>query len=75
MPQKTVYTHRGRIVGIRGEVLGQQYWAELRRVGKWWETKEKRRRFDKFGVKGGINYRYRRYTHWRLEIETLERIR
>lgn len=75
MPRKTVYTHRARVVGIRGGALGKEYWAPLRKVGKWWETKEGRRRFDKFGVEGGSNHRWRRYNLWRLEIETLERIR
>lgn len=75
MARKTVYTHRARVVGIRGGALGKQYWALLRKVGKWWETKEQRRRFDKTGAEKGCNHQHAQYMLWRLDGETLERIR
>ena len=75
MPRRIVYTHRARVVGISGEAKGKQYWAELRKQGKWWVTKDLGRRFDAAGVEGGSNCPWRRHKCWRLEVETLERIR
>ncbi len=75
MSRKWQYTHKARIVGIRGPVKGKQFWSLLRKVGKRWETKEYQRRFDAVGAQGGSNHRHQKYANWRLEISTLVRVK
>lgn len=66
--KKTKYTHKGRIFGITKETEGKEYWADLRKVGKWFETRG-RRRFCKAG-----NSKYFPYDSWRLDIDSIKSI-
>lgn len=69
----TKYTHT---VYIRNVGTNERYKADVRKVRKWWETRGGRR----FDIDG---YEHGHYEHikwgikdtWRMEIETLERIK
>lgn len=69
----TKYTHSCRIRGLHDDNKTETYCADVRRVGKWWDTKSGRRfdlnGFMKYHMVHGVPGR------WRMELETLERLR
>jgi len=71
------YTHRGRVHRIQWGSEKSEYWAELRKVGKWWETKGTEgvsfsRRFDKLGNHKDYGFGV---PGWRLDIDSITPIK
>jgi hypothetical protein len=71
----TKYTHIGTVIGIGPTTEGQRYRTELRKVGKWWETRQLRRRFDAVGNERVTDCSHRKYTLWRLDADSIARIK
>ena len=72
---KTVYTHTAIIQCLFDK--NETSVAYLRKVGKWWETKSSRRRFDKEGRQQGWEDRikWKVSERWKLRVDSLKRIR
>lgn len=72
------YTHTGVVVGAQAKNAKVSYLADLRRVGKWWETRQMCRRFDKDGLEKGhwdmVKWGYGG-GDWKLKIETVKKKR
>lgn len=71
--KKTKYTHTGIVKCLVNPA--ETYKANLRRIGKWWETKQGRR-FDKYGLEKGHSdhVKWGIPDSWRLEIKTIEKV-
>ncbi len=63
------------MIGIGKTTTGKKYWAELRKKGKWWVTRQLQRKFDKVGVEDGSNNKYRKYNMWKLDIDSIREIK